>query len=135
MVASHRFDVAQVALRGDPIEKRRFSGLVAQPCRLECLLGLWDQLVAEKFDVMMKRLNLCQLIAQYPQRFLLFALKSLLGSCKICARFAHPRRILAWIYPRDCERHARVKLADCFCGIIIALALDHQCRVRNPCTM
>src|SRR6266496_4095173 len=89
VLASHRFDVAQVALRGDPIEKRRFTRLVTQLCRLKCLLRLWHELVAEQLDVMMKRLDLCQLIAQQSQRLLLFALKSLLGSCKICARLAH----------------------------------------------
>src|SRR5213593_1348454 len=89
MLASHRFDVAQVALCADPIEKRRFSRLITQLCSLKCLLRLRHELVAEKFDMMMKRLDLCQLIAQQPQRFLLFALKSLLGSCKIRARLAY----------------------------------------------
>src|SRR5206468_8712505 len=89
MLASHRFDIAQVALRADPIEKRRFSRLVTQLCRLKCLPRLWHELVAEQLDVMMKRLDLCQLIAQQPQCFLLFALKSLLNSCKIRARLSH----------------------------------------------
>src|SRR5207247_1323663 len=101
--------VSQVALRADPIEKRCFTRLVTQPCRLKCLLRLWHELVAEQLDVMMKRLDLCQLIAQQAQRLLLFALKSLLGSCKICARLAHAGRIFAGIHPWDCERHAGVE--------------------------
>src|SRR5213593_4113773 len=89
MLASHGFDVAQVALRANPIEKRRFSRLVTQLCRLKCLPCLGHELVAEQLDVMMKCLDLCQLIPQQPQCFLLFALKSLLGSCKIRARLSH----------------------------------------------
>src|SRR5438552_7808246 len=108
MLASHGFDVAQVALRANPIEKRRFSRLVTQPCRLKCLLRLWHELVAEQLDVMMKRLDLCQLIAQQAQRLLLFALKSLLGSCKICARLAHAGPIFSWIHPSAWDRHAGV---------------------------
>src|SRR6266542_1853767 len=89
MLASHRFDIAQVALRANPIEERRFSRLITQLCRLKCLLRLWHELVAEQLDVMMKRLDLCQLIPQQPQCFLLSALKSLLGSCKTRARLPH----------------------------------------------
>src|SRR5207244_13155547 len=89
MLAPHRFEVAQVALCADPIENRLFSRLIAQPSCLKCLLRLWHELVAEKFDMMMKCLDLCQLIAQQPHRFLLFALKSLLGGCKIRTRLAY----------------------------------------------
>src|SRR5437764_12122220 len=108
MLAPHRFDVAQVALRADPIEKGRFAGLVAQSRCLECLLRLWHELVAEKFDMMMKRLDLCQLIAQQPQRFLLFALKSLLGGCKISARLAYAGRVFAGVCPWNREPQAGV---------------------------
>src|SRR5436190_13980321 len=115
MLASHRFDIAQVALRADPIEKRRFSRLVTQLCRLKCLPRLWHELVAEKFDVMMKRLDLCQLIAQQSQCFLLFALESLLGSCNIRARLPHAGCIFTWIHPWNCERHAGVEFTYCLC--------------------
>src|SRR5262249_26677891 len=118
-------DIAQVALRSDPIEKRCFSRLVAQLRRLECLLCLWHELVAEKFDVMMKRLDLCQLIAQQPQRFLLFALKSLLGGCKIRLGLAYAGRVFAGVYPWNCERQPRVEFTYRFRGIIVALTFHH----------
>src|SRR5947209_5135212 len=117
MLARHCFDVAQVALRADPVEKSRFPRLVTQLCRFKRLLRLWHELVAEELDVMMKRLDLCQLIAQQPQGFLLFALKSLLGGCKICARLAYAGRVFAGIYPWHGERHAGVEFAYRFRGV------------------
>ena len=89
MLSPCRFDIAHVSLRADPIEKGRFSGLVAQSCRLECLACLRDKLVSEKIDMMMRRLDFFQLIAQQTQRFLLFAIKSLLSGRNTCAGLAH----------------------------------------------
>ena len=132
MLAPHCFDVAHVALRADPVEKRRFSRLVTQPCRLKCLLRLWHELVAEKFDMMMERLDLCQLITQESQRFLLFTFKSLLGSCKIRARLAYSGGIFAGIYPWDGERHAGVEFTHRLRGVVVALAFYHQRRIGNP---
>src|SRR5206468_1702987 len=105
---------------------------ITQPCRLKRLLRLWHELVAEKFHMMMKRLDLCQLIAQQPHRFLLFALKSLLGGCKICARLAYGSRVFAGIYPWNRERQAGVEFTHCLRGIVVALTFHHQCRVWNP---
>src|SRR5437879_6360424 len=132
MLASHGFDVEQVALRANPIEKRRFPRLVTQMCRLKCLPRLGHELVVEQLDVMMKCLDLCQLIAQQPQCFLLFALKSLLGSCKVRARLSHAGCIFTWIDPWDCERHASVEFAHRLCSVIVTLAFYHQRRVGNP---
>ena len=113
MLSPHRFDIAQVALRADPVEKRRFARLVAEPVRLKCLLRLWHELVAEQFDVMMQRFDLCQLIAQQPQRFLLFALKSLAQLLRRFCAAPHeqPRRVFAGIHPWHRERHAGVEFA------------------------
>src|SRR5437899_12900952 len=102
MLAPHRFDVAQVALCADPIEKRRFSRLITQLRGLECLLRLWHELVAEKFNMMMKGFDLWHLMAQQPQRFLLFALESCLGSCNIRACVPHAGCIVRGIHPWAC---------------------------------
>src|SRR5215468_10645966 len=103
MLSPHGLEIAQVSLRADPIEKSRLSRLITQACRLKCLLRLRHKLVAKEFDVMMQRLDLCQLIAQQSQRLLLFPLKSLLGGCEICARLTDAGRIFAGIDPWDCE--------------------------------
>src|SRR5262249_8951745 len=125
MFAGCRLDIAQVSLRADPVEKRRFSGFVAQSCRLDCLPRLRHELVTEQLDVMMKRFDLCQLISQQSQRFLLFALKTLLGGCKVRACLAYSGGVFRRIYPWDCERHASIEFAYRFCGIIVSLAFYH----------
>src|ERR1044071_5410232 len=99
MLAPHCFDIAQVALSTDPVEKGCFSRLVTQPCRFKSLLRLWHELVAEKLDVVMKRLDLCQVVAQKSQRLFLFALESLFCSCKTCARLAYASGVFARVYP------------------------------------
>src|SRR5262249_37050083 len=82
--------------------------------------------------MMMKCLDLCQLIAQQPQCFLLLALKPLLGRCKIRARLAYAGGVFAGVYPWNCERHAGVEFTYCFRSIVVALAFYHQRRVGNP---
>ncbi len=132
MLSPCRFDIAQVSLRADPIEKGRFSGLVAQSCRLECLACLRDKLVAEEFDVMMRRLDFFQLIAQEPQRFLLFAVETLFRGADVLASFANSSGIFYGIHPGHGERNSGIQFADRLRRIVVALSFHHQRWVRDP---
>src|SRR5438128_5144554 len=103
MLTAHRFDIAQVSLRRDPVEECRFSGLVTESLGLKCLLRLRDEFVAKQLNVMMHCLYFFQLIAYESERFLLLAIQSMLSGADAIAGFAHSSRIFAGIYPWDRE--------------------------------
>src|SRR5438105_5967030 len=104
MLACGRFNIAQVSLRRDPIEERRLSGFITEASGLKRLSRLRHQFVAEEFDVVMRRLDFFQLIAEESECFLFLAIKSLLGGADVLASLAHTGRIFPRIQPWNGER-------------------------------
>ena len=69
MLASGRFNIAQIALRGDPFEKTGLARFVSELVRFECLLRLRDKLLVAKIEMMFRGVNFFQRVTQQTERF------------------------------------------------------------------
>src|SRR5947207_12509477 len=98
-----RFDIAQVALRRDPIEERSFARFITEPVRFECLPRLRHQLVAKQFYMMMRCFDFLQLIPQEAERLFLRPIERLLSGADGFTRFTHGAAVFLEIEPGTAE--------------------------------
>jgi len=128
----HRFEVAQVSLRGDPLEESCFAGLVGELIGLERLTSLRHELVPEKIDMVFRRVDFFERVAQRTQRLRVCAVEFVLSRSQIFFRFANSRRVFARIYPRDGERNSSVNFTGRLGSVVVALCFNFDRGIGNP---
>jgi hypothetical protein len=82
--------------------------------------------------MVMRRLDLLQLIAEQPEGFLLHTVQLSLRGCVVALGLFGSRGIFSVVYPGDAEGDARVEFAGKMLGVVVALALDHNRGIGNP---
>jgi hypothetical protein len=119
-------------LRGNPVEKFPRAGLVGRPACGKGFFRLRENLFLEEFCMVIRRLDLLQLIAEQPEGFLLHALQLGLRGGEVALGPFGSRGVFSVVYPRDAEGDARVKFARKMLGVVISLALHVDRGIGNP---
>src|SRR5439155_25792982 len=110
----------------------RLARLVVEPVGFVRLLCLREDLVEEQFEMMMRRFDFLELVAQEAQRVLLCAIEGFLSRAEVLLRFTDSGAVFPKIDPRNRERNSRTQFTHSLRSVIVTLRFYRERRIGNP---